>query len=223
MVVVIAVVVVIIISFAIWYFCRRSYVIPPKCLPHPHPCCNRQSTPYSRLELGVNEAFDESTRLKQKEASDCTPSFLFAVIDLTHPAADFALELRYYLRDKNNMSLIRVLPQIGERTEKRYALLKCTDTMSPHKQIILSVMPRPDGCLFAFAAETERMLESTLKRIQYPFILPLIHINLDPSKNAVFVFYPYKSAGSLRDLIHNVRPDLTPRSPSDLSFLAVQP
>lgn len=113
------------------------------------------------------------------------------------------LNCYYYLKDSKKYSFIDHLPDMGSRVNKQWFLVKDSKQAI---NAVLTMTPWSSQTVIDFTKATKKTLKELFSLLQFPYLFPLMDIDFVFSHNLVMFIHPYRSAGSLKDLIYGSRP-----------------
>ncbi|RMX58121.1 hypothetical protein pdam_00000015 [Pocillopora damicornis] len=113
------------------------------------------------------------------------------------------LNCYYYLKDSKKYSFIDHLPDMGSRVNKQWFLVKDSKQAI---NAVLTMTPWSSQTVIDFTKATKKTLKELFSLLQFPYLFPLMDIDFVFSHNLVMFIHPYRSTGSLKDLIYGSRP-----------------
>ncbi|XP_078356019.1 slowpoke-binding protein-like [Oculina patagonica] len=112
------------------------------------------------------------------------------------------LNCYYYLKDSKKYSFIDHLPDIGSRINKQWFLVRDS---KQEIDAVLTMVPWSSQCVISFSKGTRKTLKELFSLLQHPYLLPVMEVDFVFEHNLVMFVHPFRSAGSLKDVIYGSR------------------
>lgn len=117
------------------------------------------------------------------------------------------LSCLFYIRTTGEYTFRNELPQLGSNQDKRWFSLTHTSNTGTY---LLTVEPKSDKLNQLNDEESAVMyiktLGNLLNRLYHPYIEPINKLHILFTQKLIVIIRQYQRSGSLRDLIHNVKP-----------------
>eukprot|EP00999_Lentomonas_sp_LEN2_P002467 NODE_396_length_1549_cov_89.792546_g364_i0.p1 GENE.NODE_396_length_1549_cov_89.792546_g364_i0~~NODE_396_length_1549_cov_89.792546_g364_i0.p1 ORF type:complete len:249 (-),score=20.83 NODE_396_length_1549_cov_89.792546_g364_i0:730-1476(-) len=154
---------------------------------------NRSKLAYEKLELNLNEYWDER---KHQNAG---------------PTDEEREELaaRYFLRSLPAVKIVGTCENIGSRRGKRYFMVKGDPTANislGYRDQLFIFFPKPENCVFPTTERTASIYQGLLSKLRHPFVVPTITADIDTRYDLVYHLQPFYSQGSLKDMVYSTNP-----------------
>lgn len=155
-------------------------------------CRQRQKNNFDYIALAedrsLSQKWDEEKRMQKIAERD-----------------SILLNCYYYLKDTKKYSFIDHLPDIGSRINKQWFLVHDSQT---EIDVVLTMIPWNTQCAVSFTKGTKKNLRELFSLLQHPYFFPVMDIDFVFEHNLVMLVHPYRSGGSLKDIIYGSRPKL---------------
>ncbi|KAM7449617.1 hypothetical protein ABFA07_002536 [Porites harrisoni] len=113
------------------------------------------------------------------------------------------LNCYYYLKDSKTYGFIDHLPDIGSRINKQWFLVRDSQQGI---DAVLTMVPWNTQCVISFTKSTKKTLKELFSLLQHPYLFPVMDVDFVIEHNLVMFIHPYRSTGSLKDIIYGSRP-----------------
>lgn len=121
------------------------------------------------------------------------------------------LNCYYYLKDSKTYRFIDHLPDIGSRINKEWFLVRDSQQ---EMDAVLTMVPWSTQCVISFTKSTKKTLKELFSLLQHPYLYPVMDVDFVFEHNLVMFIHPFRSGGSLKDVIYGSRP----RSPWEQKY-----
>lgn len=113
------------------------------------------------------------------------------------------LNCYYYLKDSKKYRFVDHLPDIGSRINKQWFLVRDSQQ---EVDAVLTMVPWSPQCVISFTKGTKKTLKELFSILQHPYLFPVMDVDFVFEHNMVMFIHPFRSGGSLKDVIYGSRP-----------------